>query len=177
MSKVSSILGSQPTNGKVSIGDKAPDFTLPDQSNHPIHFADLIGKGVTVLYFYPWDFTPGCTTEACAFRDSYEAFKDAGATVVGVSADSPESHQDFATRYALPFVLLSDRRGDVQKAYGLHKTFGLIPERVTFVIDRQGVVRHIFSSQRNAERHVSEALKVIHSLSADPSGQSVSTMS
>jgi peroxiredoxin Q/BCP len=117
-----------------------------------------------VLYFYPKDDTPGCTAEACAFRDQYEVFRDAGAEVIGISSDSAKSHQAFAARHSLPFVLLSDPAGKVRGQFGVGKTLGLFPGRVTFVMDRDGIVRHAFDSQLMATRHVSEALDVVKQL-------------
>jgi peroxiredoxin Q/BCP len=158
-------LASSKAPGKrVGVGDAAPDFTLPDRSGAPVRLHDLTQQGTVVLYFYPKDNTRGCTAEACAFRDSYEAFTDAGARVVGVSADSAASHDGFAGRYGLPFVLLSDRENAVRRLYGVPKTLGLLPGRVTFVIDRAGVVRHVFSSQIGATKHVDEALHVVRKL-------------
>ena len=106
----------QGTGRRVSVGDHAPDFTLPDQSGKPVRLSDLLGERAVVLYFYPKDETGGCTAEACSFRDSYEVFKDAGAEVVGVSSDTVESHQSFATHHRLPFVLLSDADGALASA-------------------------------------------------------------
>ncbi len=146
---------------KLSIGSKAPDFVLKDQDGNQVHFADRIGKKVIVLYFYPKDFTGGCTAEACAFRDSYETFSDAGAEVVGVSADTAESHHEFAEQHRLPFTLLSDPGSKVAALYGLSKTLGIIPSRTTFVIDRDGVVRHIFKSMTNMGAHIDEAKKIV----------------
>ncbi|MBI1255958.1 MAG: redoxin domain-containing protein [Chloroflexi bacterium] len=143
------------------MGSKAPDFTLQDQDGKPVHFADHLGKQVIVLYFYPKDFTGGCTAEACAFRDSYEVFTDAGAEVIGVSADTPETHHDFAAQYRLPFTLLSDPGSKVASLYGLSKTLGIIPSRTTFVIDRDGVIRHIFKSMTNMDAHIEEARKIV----------------
>ncbi len=157
----------QPTNRTLTVGGKAPDFVLPDQSNHPIHFADLLGRGAIVLFFYPKDYSAGCTAEVCGFRDSYEAFKEAGATVIGISADSTESHEGFAQRHRLPFILLSDTEGAVQKQYGVETTFGIVRARVTYVIDKQGTVRHIFSSLLNIDRHIKDALQVIRSLQGE----------
>ena len=114
-----------------------------------------------VLYFYPKDDTPGCTAEACSFRDAYEDFQEACAEVVGVSSDSQSSHEKFAKRHKLPFTLLSDAKGEVRKKYGVPATLALLPGRVTFVIDRDGVVRHVFNSQLQATRHVREALAAI----------------
>ena len=153
------------TEGKrVAVGDQAPDFTLPDKNGTPVRLSDLLKDSAVVLYFYPTDDTPGCTAEACSFRDSYQVFKDAGAEVVGVSADTAESHQQFAAKYHLPFVLLSDGDGALRKRYGVPTTFGMFPGRVTYIIDREGVVRHIFSSQMQFERHVTEALKTLETM-------------
>ena len=170
MLKLSSMGAVQPTNKKLAVGDKAPDFVLPDQSNHTTHFADLLGKCAVVLFFYPRDYSAGCTAEVCAFRDSYEAFKDAGATVIGVNADSTESHEGFVQRHRLPFILLSDRDGVAQDLYGVQKTLGIVRARVTYVIDRQGIIRHIFSSQLNIDKHINDALHVIRSLQGDTEG-------
>jgi peroxiredoxin Q/BCP len=141
----------------VKPGERAPGFALPDAEGKPVRLADFSGRPV-VLYFYPKDDTPGCTKEACTFRDQYEDFQDAGAAVIGVSSDSSESHRKFAAKHRLPFTLLSDANGKVRKAYGVPATLGLLPGRVTFVIDGDGVVRHVFSSQLEATRHVREAL-------------------
>jgi peroxiredoxin Q/BCP len=145
----------------VKVGDRAPDFSLPDASGRAVSLGDFRGKRPVVLYFYPKDDTPGCTKEACTFRDQYEDFKSVGAEVIGVSSDSPESHQKFATKYSLPFTLLSDRGGKVRKLYGVPATLGLIPGRVTFVIDTGGVVRHVFNSQAQAAKHVEESLATL----------------
>src|SRR5215472_18455463 len=102
-------------NRSVKVGDRAPDFTLPTQkTGESFHLQDVIGKSIVVLYFYPKSMTAGCTAEACSFRDNYEVFKQAGAEVVGVSSDSEESHQSFASKYRLPFVLLSDKKGTLR---------------------------------------------------------------
>jgi thioredoxin-dependent peroxiredoxin len=152
------------TKGKVEVGSAAPDFTLPDQTGTPVSLKDWLGKKNVVLYFYPKDDTPGCTKESCAFRDNYTVFQDAGAEVLGISSDSPESHQKFAAKYQLPFTLLSDSGSQVRKLYGVPATFGLLPGRVTYVIDRQGIVRHIFNSQLNFQAHVEEALNTLRQL-------------
>ena len=119
-----------------------------------------------VLYFYPKDETPGCTAEACAFRDNYEDFVDAGAVVIGVSQDSEKSHKAFAEHHRLPFLLISDSDKALRKAYGVPNNLGFIPGRVTFVIDREGKIQHVFNSQINATKHVTEALEVLKRLSA-----------
>jgi thioredoxin-dependent peroxiredoxin len=146
------------------VGDTAPDFSLPSQKGGVVTLRDLLGKNEVVLYFYPKDNTPGCTAEAKAFRDSYEVFKEMGAEVVGVSSDSVDSHLDFASRCDLPFTLLSDPGGRVRKLYGVPSTFGVLPGRVTYVIDTHGVVRHIFNSQFNATKHADEAISVLKSI-------------
>ena len=153
----------------LKVGDKAPDFTLRNSEGEEISLTSLIGKKNIVLYFYPKDETPGCVKEACSFRDQYEDFTDAGAEVVGVSNDSVNSHKKFIANRRLPFILLSDPGGKVSKKYGCKPgLFGLLPARVTFIIDRQGIIRNVFESQFNVDRHVSEALEVIKSLSAEP---------
>lgn len=145
-------------------GDAAPDFSLKDQSGTAVRLSDFKGKKAVVLYFYPKDDTPGCTAEACLFRDSFQVFSDAGAEVLGVSGDDAASHKQFAAKYRLPFRLLSDEGDAVRKAYGVSSTLGLLPGRVTFVIDKQGVVRHVFSSQFRPKKHVDEALEILKQL-------------
>jgi peroxiredoxin Q/BCP len=149
----------------INVGDAAPEFELPDASGKRVRLSDFRGKKSVVLYFYPKDDTPGCTKEACSFRDQYEAFKDAGAEVIGISSDSEASHQKFATKYKLPFTLVADSGGGVRKRYGVPATLpGILPGRMTFVIDRDGVVRHVFNSQLQATKHVDEALGVLKRL-------------
>src|SRR2546426_177435 len=154
-----------PRDRKVRVGDRAPDFTLPDQAGKPVRLRDLLGRGTVVLYFYPKDETPGCTLEARAFRDSYDRFTAAGAEVVGISSDSIASHRRFAARHGLPFLLLSDRGGGVRELYGVDKTLGFLPRRGTYVIDKAGVGRRTSSSQRRATRHPGEALEALAVLS------------
>lgn len=145
-------------------GAPAPNVTLPLHDGTRVALADLYRDHVVVLFFYPKDNTAICTKEACAFRDSYEKFVEAGATVVGVSSDSDESHEDFASRNRLPFLLASDPDGSLRKAFGVPKTLGLIPGRVTYVIDRQGIVRNVFSAQFAADAHVREAMDAVQAL-------------
>ncbi len=152
----------------LKVGDKAPDFTLPKQDGTPVRLKDLLQKAAVVLYFYPKDDTPGCTQEACSFRDAYEDFKQAGAEVVGISSQSTASHESFAAKHRLPFTLVSDEGAKVRKQYGVPSTLGLLPGRVTYVIDREGSIRHIFNSQFNAKRHVTEALGVLQQLQPSP---------
>ena len=148
----------------IDVGDVAPDFSLPSKSGATISLSQFKGEKLVVVYFYPKDDTPGCTAESCAFRDSYEDFITLGAEVLGISSDSTESHQRFAQKYELPFHLLSDVGGATRKAYGVPATLGLLPGRVTYVIDREGIVRHRFNSQFNPKAHVTEALQIMRSL-------------
>lgn len=148
----------------IQVGDRAPDFTLPSQTGEPVSLSEFRGSKAVVLFFYPKDGTAVCTKEACGFRDAYDDFVLAGAVVIGVSSDSTESHQTFASGHRLPFVLLSDAKGSLRKAFGVPKTLGIMPGRVTYVIDKEGVVRHVFNSQFAADRHVAEALDVVRQL-------------
>ncbi|MCB0473300.1 MAG: peroxiredoxin, partial [Flavobacteriaceae bacterium] len=115
-----------------------------------------------VIYFYPKDDTPGCTKEACAFRDAYESFTDLGVKVIGISADSVESHKNFAEKYRLPYTLLADTGNEVRQSFGVPKSLmGLLPGRVTYVINRKGKVIYIFNSQLAAKKHITEALNAL----------------
>lgn len=145
----------------LQVGGRAPDFSLLSQDGVAVRLSDFCGKKSVVLYFYPKDETSICTKEACSFRDQYTVFQEAGAEVIGVSSDPPESHHNFAQHHRLPFLLLSDADGELRKQYGVPSTLGLIPGRVTFVIDKKGFVRQTFSSQFQAERHVKKALEIL----------------
>jgi len=147
---------------RVSVGDAAPDFSLVSQDGEVVNLNDLLRRGSVVVYFYPRDRTPGCTAEAGAFRDSYPEFAELGAEVVGISSDSIESHKGFADDCGLPFRILSDADGEVRRQYGVSSSMGLIPGRVTYVIDGEGIVRYVFSSQLHATRHVKEALEALN---------------
>jgi thioredoxin-dependent peroxiredoxin len=148
----------------LAAGQKAPAFSLTDQHGKTVSLSDFHGKQAVVVYFYPKDDTPGCTKESCSFRDQYTAFTDAGVEVIGISSDSEASHRAFAEKYRLPFALLTDEGGAVRSAFQVPATFGLVPGRVTYVIDREGVIRHAFNSQTKAEQHVTEALAVLKQL-------------
>jgi len=148
----------------VAVGELAPDFRLPNGGGDFVSLHDFLGKQNVVVYFYPRDFTRGCTSEACSFRDSYESFKDLGAEVIGISSDSQRSHDAFAKQHKLPFILLSDTDGSVRKAYGVKRSLGLFEGRVSFVIDKKGTVRHIFSSQMRATAHTAKALDILRSI-------------
>lgn len=149
---------------KIKVGAEAPDFSLPDQHGQSVRLSDFQGESVVVLYFYPKDDTYGCIAESSNFRDNYEVFKQANAEVIGVSSDDIQSHQAFAKKYNLPFVLLSDPDSHVRELYQVPATFGIIPGRVTFVIDKQGVIRHIFNSQFQPVSHVEQALEIVKQL-------------
>jgi peroxiredoxin Q/BCP len=127
---------------QIGVGDQAPDFTLPTQLGTEVTLSEFREKKTVVLFFYPKDETAGCTAEVCSFRDNYEVFTEAGAEVIGISSDSVSSHERFAGRYALPFTLASDEGGLIRKRYGVPSKLGILPGRVTYVIDRSGVVRH-----------------------------------
>jgi thioredoxin-dependent peroxiredoxin len=148
------------------VGERAPDFTLAGPGGRAVNLAELLRDGAVVLYFYPKDQTPGCTIEACAFRDEIEAFTAAGAQVVGVSRDDEASHARFVAKHRLPFLLLSDTDGETHARYGVTKTLGFIPDRTTFVIDRDGIVRHVFSSMVRMRAHVDESLAIVRALAA-----------
>ncbi len=146
----------------LKIGDRCPSFSLQNQENQTVRIDDLIGHQLLVIYFYPKDDTPGCTAEACSFRDSFEEFKDLGCEVIGISSDSPEKHKEFATKHRLSFTLLADIKKDVRKLFGVPTNlFGLIPGRVTYIFDQKGTLRSIYNSQTNAEAHTKEALKTV----------------
>ncbi len=146
------------------VGDKAPHFKLYNQDGNLIDIAQYIGKQPLVIYFYPKNFTPGCTAEACSFRDSFEDFKDAGALVFGVSNDSVNSHARFSNKYRLPFSLLADSEGKIRKLYQVKSDLmGLLPGRETFVIDTSGILQMRFNSML-ASKHLEKALQHIKTL-------------
>jgi thioredoxin-dependent peroxiredoxin len=144
-------------------GDWAPDFQLPDSTGKKVRLSEFRGKKIVVLYFYPKDDTPGCTREACSFRDSYSVYKDAGAEVLGVSVDGVASHERFASKYNLTFTLLSDQERTISKTYGVLRPAGNSTERVTFIIDKDGRIAKVFPHVR-VEGHSEEVLAVIKNL-------------
>jgi len=156
-------------NKELKTGDFAPDFTLKDQYGELVKLSDFRHKKNLVVYFYPKDETSGCTAQACAFRDQYLDFQEAGAEVIGISSDSTSSHVKFASKHKLPFILLSDEGGKVRKLYGVPNTFMLIPGRVSFVVDMNGVIRYVFNSQFNATGHIEKTLDILKSLQAEKS--------
>ena len=149
-----------------NVGDRAPDFRLPDANGATVRLSEILSKKAVVLYFYPKDETPGCTAESCAFRDAYDDFTAAGAEVVGVSRDDGASHGRFAAHHKLPFLLLSDREGGVHALYGIRTRLGFVRDRVTFVIDRAGIVRHVFTSMLDMQGNVNKALHIVRALVA-----------
>lgn len=149
---------------QMEVGDYAPDFVLKDQHGDLIRLSDYKNKNNVVLFFYPKDDSPGCTAEACSFRDSYEDFKNSGAEVIGISSDDSTSHFKFAAKHRLPYTLLSDTGGKVRKLFGVPNSFIFLPGRVTYIIDKKGIIKHIFNSQLNFNKHVEEAMKMLEGM-------------
>ncbi len=149
----------------LDVGQPAPEFELPDQDGKPVRLSEHRGRPV-VIFFYPRDDTPTCTKESCGFRDAYADFEAHGATVLGVSADATERHARFAEKHSLPYRLLSDRDRAVSKAFGIPQRLGIIPARMTFVLDAHGVVRHVTHADFDAGRHVKEAKEALAELLA-----------
>ena len=148
----------------IKVGDHIPYFKAKDANGKDFESSNMIGQKPVVYYFYPKDDTPGCTKEACAFRDQYEDFRDLGAEVVGISKDSVASHKDFAAKYRLPFLLLSDNNDEIRDLFGVKADLlGLIPGRSTYVSDKNGVVTMIFDSM-SGSKHMSKALDAIKKL-------------
>jgi thioredoxin-dependent peroxiredoxin len=148
-------------------GDRVPVFKLPDQDGKMIDVAERIGKQALVIYFYPKDFTSGCTMEAHAFREMYEAFQKEGAEVFGISSDDAESHKKFVVEHELPFTLLSDENNKVREmfgAFGVGHTLG----RVTYVVDKKGIIRMVFSSQLQPKKHVDESIRKVREIAIEP---------
>lgn len=149
----------------IKVGDIAPNFALFSETGEAVELQDYLGKKPIVLFFYPKNNTIICTKEVCHFRDNFDEFKKINnAEVIGISSDTEDSHKQFSEVNKLPFTLLSDPDEDVRREYGVPKTLGIVPGRVTYVIDKDGVIRHIFSSQLNYKRHVNEALSALKSI-------------
>ncbi|MFM1997671.1 MAG: hypothetical protein RLZZ111_2058 [Planctomycetota bacterium] len=145
----------------IAVGDVAPEFTATLQDGTTFDSATLRGRKSLVLFFYPKDNTPVCTQQACAFRDAYEQFVAADVEVVGVSSDSPASHQKFAAKHKLPFPIISDRDGSLRKLFGVPRAMGIFPGRVTYVIDKGGTVQMVYNATLAAEPHVRKALEAV----------------
>jgi peroxiredoxin Q/BCP len=151
---------------QIQRGSPIPAFSLPDQDGKMFDIRSVLGRKNLVIYFYPKDDSPGCTKEACSFRDQYEVFRQADAEIIGVSSDDPESHKRFAEKYHLTYTLLSDRENVVRKLFDVPSDFlGLLPGRVTYVVDKQGIVVHVFDSQFQSEKHIEESLAALRRLS------------
>jgi peroxiredoxin Q/BCP len=148
---------------QLKVGDIAPDFSLIDEHGLPVSLKDFRGKKIVVLYFYPKDFTPGCTAEACNFRDNYKPYQDKGAAVIGISLDSVESHAKFSETYNLPFAILSDKNKEVAKAYDVLGFGNFLTKRVTFIIDKDGKITHIFPKV-DVKQHSEEVLEALEEL-------------
>lgn len=158
-------------SAKLKVGDPAPQFTATTADGQRVGLSDYIGKRGLVIFFYPKNGTAVCTKEACAFRDSYEKFVDANVEVIGVSSDSNASHQSFAGTHKLSYPLISDADGSLKKLFGVQKTLGIIPGRVTYVIDKEGIIRMIFSAQLASDEHVQKALAVVGESSDQPASK------
>ena len=145
------------------VGDAAPDFSAAASDGKTVHLKDYLGKGNIILYFYPKDDTPGCTTEACGIRDTFSQFKGLNATVFGVSFDSVESHKKFIEKYGLPFVLLADTDKKVAEAYGVANETSHVASRVTFVINKAGKIAYV-NPKVNPATHAAELQSVLKNL-------------
>ena len=150
---------------ELTLGSTLPPFSLKDQDGKVFDIASVLGKKNLVIYFYPKDDSPGCTKEACSFRDQFEVFKEADALIIGISSGSVKSHKEFEVKYKLNYTLLSDEGNSVRKLFGVPTNFlGLVPGRVTYLVNKEGKVVFIFNSQMNAEQHVTEALNMLKEL-------------
>ncbi|MUP14221.1 peroxiredoxin [Ancylomarina euxinus] len=150
---------------KIEVGSKVPIFKLNDQNGELFKLETVLGRKNLVIYFYPKDDSPGCTKEACSFRDQFEAFADADAMIIGISAQSEESHLEFAKKHRLNYTLLSDTGNKVRQLFGVPASFfGLIPGRVTYVVNKEGEIAYLFNSQIQAEKHVDEALRILQEM-------------
>jgi thioredoxin-dependent peroxiredoxin len=148
----------------LKVGDKIPNFKSKDTTGNLFESDKIIGQKPVVIYFYPKDNTPGCTAQACSFRDQYQDFQDLGTEVIGISSDSTASHEKFATKYKLPFILLSDDNQKLRKLFGVPSSLlGFLPGRVTYVADQNGVIRMIFDSML-APKHIPKALQMIQKI-------------
>jgi peroxiredoxin Q/BCP len=146
----------------IQVGDNCPLFSLPNQTGKIIAIKDYLGKSNVVLFFYPKDDTPGCTKEACEFRDRYADFIAEGCVVFGISSDSVDSHFGFIQKHALPYDLLSDTKKEVRQLFGVPSNlFGLIPGRVTYILSEEGMVIGVFNSQLDPVGHINAAWKLI----------------
>ena len=150
---------------KINVGSTVPSFSLKDQFGKDFDITLVKGKKNLVIYFYPKDDSPGCTKEACSFRDQFEVFSEYDAIIIGISAQSVKSHLDFANKYRLNYTLLSDEGNNVRKLFGVPTNLlGLLPGRVTYIVNKSGKVVFIFNSQIQAEKHIEEAIRILKEL-------------
>lgn len=150
---------------EIKVGSTIPAFTLPDQNGNLFDINSVLGKKNLVIYFYPKDDSPGCTAQACSFRDQFEVFTEADAVIIGISSQSVKSHKAFAEKHRLSFTLLSDEGNKIRKQFGVPTNLlGLLPGRVTYVADKSGKVIYTFNSQLQTEKHVDEALRILRAL-------------
>ena len=146
----------------IKIGEHLPSFSLPNQDGVVVSIDDIKRDRNLVLYFYPKDETLVCTREACSFRDNYPKFEELNCAVIGISVDSPKSHQSFALNHSLPFILLSDEQNKVRNLLGVPRDLlGLISGRYTYVINRNGIIVHIFNDHFSSSKHITESLKAL----------------
>ncbi|WP_373652206.1 peroxiredoxin [Schlesneria sp. DSM 10557] len=150
----------------INVGDVAPDFTVVASNGQTVRLSEFRGKQSVVLFFYPGDNTPICTKEACSFRDAYEDFLKLGAVVIAVSADSNETHQKFADEKKLPFLMIADQDNALRKLFGVSNVMFLFPRRITYLIDRDGIVRSKFNSQLSGTEHVTQALQTLREIAS-----------
>ncbi len=149
----------------IKVGDRLPEFTLLDDNNQDFSPSNLVGEKYLVIYFYPKDDTPGCTKEACSFRDNFQEFEDLNVAIIGISSDDVKSHQAFKEKYNLPYTFLADTKGEVRKIFGVPKSYlGLIPGRVTYVFDKMGICVLIINTQTNPKKHITESLEKVKEL-------------
>ena len=144
----------------LKVGDTLPNFSAKDTNGSDFDSKDYLGKQPLVIYFYPKDDTPGCTAQACSFRDNYQDFKDLGAEVIGISSDTVQSHLKFKSKFNLPFILLSDNNKKLRKLFGVQNSMFILPGRETFVIDKNGIILLVFNSM-SSEIHITKALSVL----------------
>lgn len=148
----------------LKVGDKIPNFTATDTNGNLFDSTTIVGQKPVVIYFYPKDNTPGCTAQACSFRDQYQDFTDIGAEVIGISSDNQKSHEKFTKQHRLPFILLSDGTKTIRNMFGVPAgLLGLLPGRVTYVADQNGIIKMIFDSML-ATKHIPKALDAVKKL-------------
>jgi peroxiredoxin Q/BCP len=146
---------------RIGVGDRAPDFSLYSSAGEKVTLSEFFGKKRVVIFFYPMDESPVCSREAEAFRNKYKVFQELEAEIIGISSQSVKSHKSFSIHHKLLYNLLSDPHNDVRRLYGVSSTLGIVPRRATFVIDKKGIVKHVFSSQLQPAKHAEQALSAL----------------